>query len=70
MCGNYNKHGSKACSEHIVREAELISAILKDISGLVSLINRKSYMNTIESKVQKQAAKRKIKYSIKTSGQL
>ncbi|WP_256358482.1 recombinase family protein [Bacillus sp. sid0103] len=54
ICGNYNKHGAKACSNHLTRENTLCLAILNDIRGLLSSLDSTSYMEAIEAKVQKQ----------------
>jgi site-specific DNA recombinase len=40
ICGNYNKHGVKACSNHLIREADLHAAILHDLQILVSSLNK------------------------------
>lgn len=50
VCGNYNKHGSKACSDHIVREGELIRYIFDDIKALYSKLNRNNYYEELNSK--------------------
>jgi site-specific DNA recombinase len=39
LCGNYNKHGIKKCTDHLAREADLVSVILQDIRMLVSNLN-------------------------------
>ena len=54
MCGNYNKHGIKACSDHLVRESDLILAILNDIQALVSNLSNESIIAKLESKLNKQ----------------
>ena len=35
MCGTFNKHGSKACSSHIVREANLSAIVLSEIKKFI-----------------------------------
>lgn len=34
VCGNFNKHGSKACSDHFIKERELEEIILNDIKSI------------------------------------
>jgi site-specific DNA recombinase len=34
VCGNFNKHGSKACSDHFIKETELEEIILNDIKSI------------------------------------
>lgn len=53
MCGNYNKHGSKACSDHLVREADLTDYIIKDIIALHSKLNKNNYFKKISEKATK-----------------
>lgn len=66
ICGNYNKHGSKACSNHLTKESDLVEAILNDLNELASSINNQSHLNSLQSKLQKQkqAAKKKIDSNI------
>ncbi|HWO74645.1 MAG TPA: recombinase family protein [Bacillus sp. (in: firmicutes)] len=54
VCGNYNKHGIKACSEHLIRESDLILAILNDIQTLASNLNNESIIAKLESQLNKQ----------------
>lgn len=54
ICGSYNKHGSKACSDHHVIESDLITAILKDIERLIEGVEEKSILSKFESKMKKQ----------------
>jgi site-specific DNA recombinase len=63
ICGNYNKHGAKACSNHLVREADLHSVILQDFKTLVSSLNNDSVIRSLEAKLrkQKQQAQKQIK---------
>ncbi|HEY8362528.1 MAG TPA: recombinase zinc beta ribbon domain-containing protein [Tissierellaceae bacterium] len=57
VCGSYNKHGSKACSEHIVREDELKTIILNDIKSLLSKLDNEKFIKNIELKVKNQIDK-------------
>ncbi|MDS9470862.1 recombinase family protein [Sporosarcina pasteurii] len=53
VCGNYNKHGSKACSEHFIKEKELEKIILEDIRGIANKLNLKDVKDSIARKVRK-----------------
>lgn len=53
VCGNYNKHGIKACSEHFIKETHLTEIILDDIKVLTSKLNLNSKMNSLTQKVNK-----------------
>lgn len=53
MCGNYNKHGSRKCSDHLVREAELIQAIIDDVRILTLNLSNESIYKKIEARLQK-----------------
>jgi site-specific DNA recombinase len=54
MCGNYNKHGIKACSDHLIREADLKLAILNDIKKLASIFDNQLILESLESKLKQQ----------------
>lgn len=54
ICGSYNKYGSKACSSHHVKEANLILSILKDVDYLLANINEKDVLSKLETKLKKQ----------------
>ncbi|MFJ8265762.1 recombinase family protein [Peribacillus asahii] len=54
MCGNYNKHGIKACSDHLIREADLKLAILNDLKKLASILENKEIVQTLETKLNQQ----------------
>lgn len=53
VCGNYNKHGKKACSEHFVKEAQLAEIILEDIRSITAKLNLDNVMDSIAKKVSK-----------------
>ncbi|PAF31771.1 recombinase family protein [Paenibacillus sp. 7516] len=55
MCGNYNKHGSKKCSDHLVREADLVSVIMEDIQLLLSNLSNASVYKKLENQLMKQS---------------
>lgn len=61
MCGNYNKHGIKACSDHLVREADLTDYIIKDITTLHGKLNKNNYYK----KLSKKAENNKLKIETK-----
>ena len=50
VCGSFNKHGKKACSDHIIREAELANAILSDIKFMLSNIKNEKFISEINKK--------------------
>ncbi|MBT2659379.1 recombinase family protein [Bacillus sp. ISL-18] len=56
ICGSYNKHGSKACSDHHVKENELMSAILEDVQRLLADVSEQNVLTKLESKIKKQFA--------------
>lgn len=53
VCGGYNKHGHTLCSDHFVRENELIDVISDDIKKMFSRLSTKSIQNDIEKKITK-----------------
>jgi len=53
ICGNFNKHGHTQCSDHHIKETDLIEAITQDIRNMFSSLNSKSYQKDIEKKVSK-----------------
>ncbi|MEH7239437.1 recombinase family protein [Bacillus sp. JJ1562] len=53
ICGNYARHGRKACSSHTVKEDFLKNTILSDIKGLVEEINKDLYIKKLEKKTSK-----------------
>ncbi|SDF85395.1 protein of unknown function [Fontibacillus panacisegetis] len=50
VCGNYYKHGKHVCSQHSVKEKELIEVILADIRSRAESLNEKEVMGRLESK--------------------
>lgn len=54
ICGNYNKHGSKACSNHLVREADLQLTISNELKMFSSTLNEQDISLKIETKMQQQ----------------
>lgn len=53
VCGTYNKHGHTQCSDHYVRESELIEVISDDIKQMFSSLSTKSVQKDIEKKMAK-----------------
>lgn len=57
VCGNYNKHGNKACSEHFIKEAELADIILLDINSKIAKLDLDNYLTqTINEKINNNAS--------------
>lgn len=53
ICGNYNKHGSKACSDHIVRESELSDSVLNQIISVVNKVKKDDLYSIIQDNLTK-----------------
>lgn len=64
VCGNFNKHGKKACTDHIIRENELSNIILTDIRLMLSNIKNERVIAEIEKKISSQ--KKKLEKELKT----
>ena len=70
ICGSYNKHGKKACSDHIIREETLKQLILDDLRAMTRKLNKKDYIDKIKDKlstIKSQSQKDIDKYSFKIS---
>lgn len=50
VCGNYYKHGKHVCTQHSVKEKELIAAILEDIRSMTNMLNEKDVFERLELK--------------------
>ncbi|WP_413986788.1 recombinase family protein [Paenibacillus polymyxa] len=50
VCGNYYKHGKHVCSQHSVKEKELIEVVLTDIRNMAETLNENEVMGRLESK--------------------
>ena len=61
VCGLYDKLGNKACSDHIVRENELIESILNEIKLFSSLLNNKDTINKIKNALNEYNKSKNIK---------
>lgn len=57
ICGRYDKHGKKACSEHLILEDELVEIITKDLNKLSQNISSTSKYATIKERVAKNKEK-------------
>ncbi|WP_238579204.1 recombinase zinc beta ribbon domain-containing protein [Neobacillus niacini] len=53
VCGNYARHGKKACSAHTIKENFLKETILYDIRTLVQEIDKEQYLKELEAKSKK-----------------
>lgn len=54
LCASYNKHGSKACSDHHIREENLVNAILNEVEKLLGDLKGKDLFSKLEAKIKKQ----------------
>lgn len=60
VCGNYYKHGKHVCSQHSVKEKELIEVVLNDIRSMAETLSENEVMGRLETKTlqaRKQAEK-------------
>lgn len=53
VCGNYARHGKKACSSHFVKEVFLKDNIIADIQSLVEQFDKEQYIKHIEARSKK-----------------
>jgi site-specific DNA recombinase len=53
ICGNYARHGKKACSAHTIRENILKETILHDLRTLVQEIDKEQFSKDLEVKSKK-----------------
>ncbi|MEC2075318.1 recombinase family protein [Metabacillus fastidiosus] len=62
ICGNYARHGKKACSAHTIKENFLKETILHDVRTLLKQIDREHYIKELEaaSKKSKKAIQQKL----------
>ena len=54
ICGNFNKHGTKACTCHIIRENSLRDVVMSDINFILDTIQNKSLLVSISSSLNKK----------------
>ncbi|MDB1955453.1 recombinase family protein [Clostridium tertium] len=59
ICGKYNKHGSKACSDHIVRESELSNFVLTEIVSVINKVKKDDLYSIIQEKLTKNTIVKK-----------
>lgn len=59
VCGNFNKHGSKACSSHIAREDNLINSVLSEITKFVDDVKNSDLYNNLKSQLDNEVTKHK-----------
>jgi site-specific DNA recombinase len=57
VCGSYNKHGGKACSDHHVKEDNLVWSILSDIEIILADVKEKNLLTKFEKKMNKEFEK-------------
>ncbi|OIJ16539.1 recombinase family protein [Anaerobacillus alkalidiazotrophicus] len=62
ICGNYARHGKKACSSHSIKEDLLKDTALTDIQTLVKEIHQEHYVKQLEaqSKASKQSLQQQL----------
>ncbi len=53
ICGNYARHGKKACSNHLIKEDLIKVTILNDLKELVKQIDKKQYVQQLEAQTKK-----------------
>lgn len=59
VCGSFNKFGKKACSDHIVREAELSNLILNDIKDFILSVKTTDLFDEFKFSLDKLASTQK-----------
>ncbi|MFN7251513.1 MAG: recombinase family protein [Anaerobacillus sp.] len=59
VCGNYNKYGQIACSDHIIREKVIIDVISQDLKTLYSEFDGDTFKSKIVGKIKKLLQKDK-----------
>lgn len=57
VCGNYNKHGIKACSDHYISEANLSDKVITDINRISQKFNKENYFSELSKKALKYKEK-------------
>lgn len=53
ICGNYARHGKRACSSHCIEEDLLKDTILTDIQEFVNQIDKEQYLKQLEAQTKK-----------------
>lgn len=59
VCGTFNKHGSKSCSSHIVREANLSTIVLSEVKQFVTNIKSTDLYNNFKLEIDNGILKHK-----------
>lgn len=59
ICGNFNKHGSKACTSHIVRESNLIDSVLSEITKFIDDVKNSDLYDNLKSQLDNEVTKHK-----------
>lgn len=64
VCGAYNKHGGKACSDHMVREDVLSNKILNDINQAIKYVDKDNFFSDFKDTISKYISdsRAKLKY--------
>ncbi|MCS0790833.1 recombinase family protein [Cytobacillus firmus] len=57
ICGTYAKHGNKACTNHAIKEQELIEIILDDLKRISNRLDHPDLESRIEKKVKAASKK-------------
>jgi site-specific DNA recombinase len=50
VCGNYNKHGIKACSDHYVSEVDLTETVKYDLNRIYEKFSKEDYFKELSEK--------------------
>ncbi|SFG87047.1 recombinase family protein [Sporolactobacillus nakayamae] len=58
VCGSFDKHGHTLCSDHIIRESDLVDVITSDIKGLYTRISSKKFRDILDKRLQASESKR------------
>ena len=64
ICGNFNKHGLKACSSHVIREQNLKDIIMSDLDFICNSTNNKSFFKAINFNLNIESKSSKNKLDI------
>ena len=79
ICGNYNKHGAKACNSHYISQDELLIIVKNDLNRLYKKVNKDHYFQklirettlkkvklreTIENNIEELEAKKRDKTNL------
>ena len=59
VCGTFNKHGSKACSSHVVREANLSAIVLSEIKQFIINVKNTDLYDKFKLEIDNEILKHK-----------